>query len=171
MILTFLGIVFILFIGKFIWDTYVTGETDIQHKKNVQQDPEKMARMQNTVSRGEYLNFNYSPKRDAAIRFSSLAIIASKFGCNPNEAENHWLNETIKRMMHDGFTTQQAIEILNKSLLNVRQQKHDEAIQRVIDPDDTCASFTEEWIRKLIEALRAQPLEPLTDENEDEEYL
>ena len=156
MLLSFLGIIFLLFIGKFIWDTFITGETERQHQIHKRTDPETAARIENTVKRGEYFNFNYAPKSNADHRAMSLAILADKYGCEADQLKEQYGKGILKMIMESGASNTQIIQILSETLDHLRQSKGTEAIQLGMDPDDTPAAFAELWLRELLEIIEAK---------------
>jgi len=165
MLLSFLGIIFLLFIGKFVWDTFITGETERQHQIHKRTDPEMAARIENTVKRGEYFNFNYAPKSNADDRAMSLAVLADKYGCEVEHVKEQYCRGLVEMIMGSGASNTQIIQLLSETLDHLRQSKGTEAIQLGMDPDDTPAAFAELWLRELLEIIEAKQ-ESLVSQNQ-----
>ncbi|MDO7847445.1 hypothetical protein Q5H92_13830 [Hymenobacter sp. M29] len=155
MLLSFLGLVLLLFIGKFIWDTFITDNTERQYQIRKRANPEEAARLENTVKRGEYFNFNYAPKSNEDHKTISLALLASKFGCEAYQVKEQYTRGLIEMIKESGASNTQIIQILSENLNQIRQSKGIEAVQFGIDPDDTPAAFTEIWLKELLAITEA----------------
>ena len=155
-ILSIIGVFALLFIGKFLWDTFITGNTDREHEVNKKRNPEEMARMENNVKKGQYLNFDYSPKRNPQHRIMSLALLAAKFECLPEEAKDHYQNAMLQMIMKSGASNTQVISMVAEALQGVRESKGEEAAQFSMDPDDTPAALTQEWLTELLDIIKTK---------------
>ena len=85
-----------LIFAKFVWDTYVTGETEKQYQINKKRNPEESARMENKEKKGKYFDFDYSPRTNSAHRIISLQILANKFDCNEGDVKEKFLDGILK---------------------------------------------------------------------------
>lgn len=155
-ILSVIGVFALLLIGKFLWDTFITGKTDREHEVNKKRNPEEMARMENNVKKGQYLNFDYSPKRNPQHRTMSLTLLAAKFECLPEEAKEHYQNGILQMVMKSGASNTQVISMVAEALQGVRESKGEEAAQLSMDPDDTPAALTQEWLTELLDIIKTK---------------
>lgn len=155
-VLAILGLVFLAFIGKFIWDSFLTSNTDNQFETNKKLYPEETARLENSIKNGNILNFNYEAKSNPLHKAAALTAIAESFGCAPSEAKDAY-QKGIKELMANPFVTHEfIIENINQSLKELRNQKRTQALENNIDPDDTPAAYGELWVQEIFDQFKRQ---------------
>ena len=163
-ILSIIGVIALLFVGKFIWDTFITGKTDKQHEVAKKRNPEEVARMESNVNKGEYLNFDYSPKRNPTHREISLTLLAAKFECLPEKAKEHYQKGALEMIMSSGASNSQVISMISDAIEGIRQSKSQDAVQFSMDPDDTPAALTQEWLTELLGIMKTKQQSLVDDE-------
>lgn len=169
-ILTFIGILAVIIFGKFIWDTYLTNNTEQQYQNNKRQNPEEIARMTNNVAKKEYLNFDYSPKSVPMHKALSLVSLANKYDCSPDEVKALFQADYLEFIRVSCASDTEAIALLATSIAEARDSKAGEAVKAVIDPDDTQAAIVEEWLLEIEAVISASRLK-LAAEDEQEVEL
>ena len=152
-ILSFIGLAALLFFGKFIWDTYVTGKTDRDAEVQKKRNPEEAARIELTVKRGEYLNFDYSPRRSVENRKISIEILANLIGCEAQDLGRIYKATLTKEIMDFNLDP---IEFLRNKILELRPVKARDALKMNVDPDDTPAALMCEWASEMLEETTRQ---------------
>ncbi|WP_210521946.1 hypothetical protein [Hymenobacter terricola] len=154
-ILSILGILFLVFIGKFIWDTYVTGETDRRFEVTKRKNPEEAARLENNVRNGHYLNFDYRRKSSPENRELSQLLLAAQWGCPSAAAEAYY-----KHSLLDGAGLRMPAQAIEQALMetfaSIRGEKYTQARELNMDPDDTPAGLMQAWSREVVLRLREQ---------------
>lgn len=168
-ILSFIGLLAIALFCKFFWDTYITGHTERQHQQHKRQNPDEVARMANTVAKGEYLNFNYAPKSDPAHRAVSLALLAAKFECTIDEVKERYQSGYLEAMRATCSSNTEALAVLSNSLKELKANRSSEATIDLIDPDDTPSAIAGGWLLEIFSAigegklnLSAKPIKTLS---------
>jgi antitoxin component YwqK of YwqJK toxin-antitoxin module len=139
--LQILGIIFLLIIGKFIYDTFLTNntaETKEWYKKNY---PEENYRL----DRNEGLDFNVKPKTNINDRQRSIYEIAKNMNTTPELVKNTYIEQLKSKInSHD-----EKIYFLK----TIREKKIEEAKTKGIDPDDGVAALMEEWAKEYLNSV------------------
>ncbi|GAB3872921.1 hypothetical protein GCM10028824_23870 [Hymenobacter segetis] len=152
-ILSIIGLVAVVIFGKFIWDTYITGKTENDAKANEKRNPEEATRMELNVKRGQHLNFDYSPKRNADNRKKSLNILVELIGCEASDIEKIY-KATLAKEIIDIHAN--PISFLKTRIEDLRKLKTRDALSMNFDPDDTPAAFMCEWAVEMLESTIRQ---------------
>ncbi|MEJ8758460.1 hypothetical protein WG947_15710 [Pontibacter sp. H259] len=136
--LAFIGLIALVILGKFIYDTYLTNNTDRDWENFKVSEPEKAAR----IERNKILDFNTNPNLKDEAAKQSLLILAKRKGCTPDEAKEKFLDDLSIQNL--------SLEQLNAQLSLIRKNKYNESILFNIDPDDTPSAFLENWTHEFI---------------------
>lgn len=88
----------------------------------------------------------------------SLELLARKTGCTVSNVKSQFLNDLVNENV--------SIILAQRLLIEFRQNKHNESIQLEINPNDTPASYLEEWILEYIESIK-----PVLNDQDKEKYI
>lgn len=138
-LLSFIGIVAILIILKFIYDTFLSNKTETEWSKYKSENPENAAR----IERNKGLNINTRPKPNSIDKEVNLSIIADHFNCPKKDAKKMYFKNLLKEK-----TTAKTAKFLIKEF---KTSKYDQATRSNIDPEDTKAAFFETWTKEYVE--------------------
>ena len=142
-ILSFIGLVAIAMLCKFLWDTYIINNTERQHQEHKRRNPDEVARMTNNVARKEYLNFDYKPKSNPAHRAVSIVTLAEKFDCTTNDVKERYQSGYLELIESTCSSNAEALAAISMSLKELKGNKSVEATIDVIDPDDTPSAIAD----------------------------
>ena len=151
-ILAIIGFIALLFLGKFIWDTFLTGNTDKDYEVNKRQNPEETARLENNVARGEYLNFNYKPARNPLHYQISLESLAEQWECSTKDAEKKYKESIIDAAKAIEEARGDVVAFLEEAVAIVRAGKHSQSIELAFDPEDVPAAFMHKWAKEVLDS-------------------
>lgn len=152
-ILSIIGLIALAIFGKFLWDTYVTGKTDKDFQENKKRNPEEAARLELNAQRGQHLNFDYSPKRNADNRKISLIFLANLIGCETSDLKRIYQATLAKEIVDSHIDP---IEFLKNKVTELRAVKARDALKMNFDPDDTPGALMCEWATEMLESTTRQ---------------
>lgn len=141
------------FICKFVYDSYLTDNTDRRFEEFSKSNPEAAARVQN--NQGGILGT--TQKRNKSVYRESMKYIADNNGWHIQEVEEQMalqLKEVISSR-EDYFSFMKRIQ----------QEKGREAVQRKIDPEDTTAAISFNLAKKIYSPIYEK------NQNESDESL
>ncbi|GAB2601435.1 hypothetical protein [Spirosoma areae] len=155
--LAVIGVIALFFFGKFIYDTYITDNTDKNWEKYQKNNPESAAGIEG--NRG--LNFNTQSIKNQNKKIASYVFIANNLNCAPEHVEAIYTTDLRKNISHSS----QALEMAK----NWQDEKHKQSEQLNIDPDDTPAGLLETWTMSVFNDLKRSENLSSKDEIEEEE--
>ena len=132
-ILITIGIFAVFFFGKFIYDTYLTNNTEIGFQDYKVRHPEEAYRLE----KNKGLNFNTNPKINIKDRRESVSLLAEHFGCQPNEVQALFLNDMIQKKIPMREKDEMISVLRNKKMMEARYLN--------IDPYNTPSGLMEQW--------------------------
>ena len=141
--LAFIGFIALLIFGKFLWDTYATGNTDKDWESYKRNEPEKAARIINSDTFDMSTDYKPNPRHQK----DSLQILALTFECDASEVEENY--KSIHREALAGGLGN--IEQFKQSMKDLKHEKHKQAVKFKIDPDNTPAAFMEKWMQEVLD--------------------
>lgn len=136
--LTFVGIIALFILGKFIYDTYLTNRTEKDWNEYKQSNPESAAR----IERNKGLDFSTKSKSREQDKRDSLLRMAENIGCSPAQVKENYI-KGLKEQQLTAAQTKEAIQMC-------RQKKYEESKVFNIDPDDTASAYMEEWTKEYL---------------------
>lgn len=160
--LTVIGAITLFFVGKFIYDTYITDNTEKNWEKFRRSNPEEAARLE----RNEGLNFNLKPIKNDDHKVASYIMLAQRLNCSPENVREIYTVDLRKKIS----SSSDVLELAR----HWKAKKYEESKRLNVDPDDTPASLLEKWTMSIFAEL--QRSEMLLNENtnkktdEEEEY-
>ncbi len=132
-ILINIGIIALIVLGKFIYDTYLTNNTNRNWQEFKNKYPEDATRL----DRNNGLDFSTKPKINLNDRNRSLTLIAKQCNCQENEVKEIFLSDL--RLNHIPLNEKEnLIGIFHK-------KKIEESKYLNMDPDDTPSAYMEKW--------------------------
>jgi hypothetical protein len=156
--LAVVGAIALFFFGKFIYDTYITDNTNKNWEKYQRNNSESAAR----AEKNKGLDFNTKSVTNQNKKIDSYIFLANNLKCSPEHVEAIYTKDLRKNISHSS----QALEMA-KSWKN---EKYEQSKQLNIDPDDTPASLLETWTMSVFNDLkRFENISYKEDEDEDEE--
>jgi hypothetical protein len=138
---TFVVILIGGFICKFVYDSYLTDNTDRRFDEFSKSNPEAAARVLN--NQGGILGT--TPKRNKSVYYESLKYIA-----NNNNWELHEVEEQMALQLENVITDRADYLSFMKKM---QQLKGQEAVDRKIDPEDTTAAISFNLAKKIYSPL------------------
>lgn len=139
--LTFIGIIALLFVAKFIYDSYLTNNTEKSFEEYKNNNPEAAAR----IERNKGFDLSTKPKTRSKDKEDSLLRMARNMGCAPDEVKEGYIND-LKSQNLDQNKYSMMIKFL-------KEKKYEESKLLNIDPDDTSAAYMEKWTKEYINSL------------------
>ena len=143
--LAFIGFIALLIFGKFLWDTYATGNTDKDWESYKRNEPEKAARIINSDTFDMSTDYKPNPRHQK----DSLQILALTFECDASEVEENY--KSIHREALAGGLG--SVEQFKQAMNDLKHEKHKQAVQFKIDPDNTPAAFMERWMQEVLDEI------------------
>ena len=138
-LLIFIGIIGLFMIFKFIYDTYLTNNTEKGWQEFTNSDPESAAR----IERNELLDFSTESKSKIKDKEDSILRMAQKRGCKPDEVKEDFISD-LKSQNLDQSGYDAMLQIL-------KEEKYEESREFDIDPDDTASAYMEKWTLEYFE--------------------
>jgi len=153
--LTVLGIFALIFFGKFIYDTYLTNNTQQIIDDFRKNEPEEAARL--AINRGLNLNtdFKYSENEIN----ESYKYLAEMFKCSGDrdELKQEIINSVFKKALENTnppFNLKDdSIKLIDEAL---RQKKYNDSIRFRFDPENTPSGLLHKIFREYVESLTNQ---------------
>jgi len=136
-ILSIIGIIALLFFGKFVYDTFLTNNTERDWEEYKQSDPVGAAR----VEKNNGLDISTKSKSRETDKQESLMRIADKLNCSTSEVKDNFLIRFDQIEL-----TEEKIKSIVKSLGN---EIYEESKMFNIDPEDTTAALKREWFSEF----------------------
>lgn len=144
--LSVLGLIFLLMIGKFIWDTYF--QVPPGEGKN-RTNPARDANAVNSQgARGP-------DGKSEASRQHSLRLLARNLDCDPAQVKKVYLAGVYAILESSGVAEWERVEPLETLLAENRAGKQPQAVEVGMHPDDTVAGIAESWVLELLATARA----------------
>ncbi|MDM8162239.1 hypothetical protein QUH73_20665 [Labilibaculum sp. K2S] len=138
-ILTFIGIIALFAIGKFVYDTYFTNNAQKNWDEYKKNNPESGAR----IERNKGFDISTKSRSREEDKKRSLLRMAENIECSPLQVKENYIQ---------GLSQQKASVIeLKRSIQMIREKKYEESMVFDIDPDDTVSALIEEWTKEFIE--------------------
>lgn len=141
-LLIILGLFVAFFVLKFIYDSYLTNNTNEKWSEYRRVNPEEAARIENNKG----LNLNTKQRTNESDRKESLLRLATSTNC-----PIHKLKETYFNTLKNECNT---IKEINDKILNLREVKYEESRIYNIDPDDTSVAILETWTREYLNEIK-----------------
>jgi|GEM_PF-4406737 len=139
--LTFIGIIALLFVAKFIYDSYLTNNTEKVFEEYQNNNPEAAAR----IERNKGFDLSTKPKTRSKDKEDSLLRMARNMGCTPDEVKEGYI-EDLKSQNLDQNKYSMMIQIL-------KEKKYEESKLLNIDPDDTSSAYMEKWTKEYFNKI------------------
>jgi hypothetical protein len=149
--LAILGVIFLIFIIKFIYDNFLSDNASKTSEWYKQNYPEESYRLDNNQG----LNMNVKPKNSYADKQLSLITIAKNMGTTTDRAKEVF----IENLSHEVSTHEEKRVFLSE----IKNKKIEEAYLKNIDPDDGVAAIMEIW---AIEYFSSNGFKSKIDESE-----
>lgn len=136
---TLLGVIAFLVIVKFVYDTFLTGNTEKNWETYKHSNPEEAAR----IERNDGLNFSTKPKSKDEDKEASLSRLAASQNCSPLEIKLNLFRDLAGKERSD-----EDVMVLVHQL---RQRQYIESKDFNIDPSDTSGAILEEWVTEFFD--------------------
>ncbi len=136
--LTFVGLLAIFIFGKFIYDSFLTNNTNDNWDKYKKQYPVEASRVEGNTG----LNISVKSKSREQDKIASLIRMASNNECKVGEVKKVFLDKLKSRNL--------IIKDIQEAIKMCKQNKYEESKVFKIDPDDTVSSFMEEWMTEYL---------------------
>jgi hypothetical protein len=137
--LTFISIIALFILGKFIYETYLTNKKRKDWYKYKNSNPESSF----SIERNKGHDFSTISKSREQDKKESLLRMAVNMGCSPSQVKECF----IKGLINQHLTAAQVLETIEMC----SQKKYEESRVFSIDPADTSASYMEEWTNEYFE--------------------
>lgn len=159
--LSIIGLIALFIFGKFIYDTYLTNNTERDWEVYKQGNPLDAAR----IERKEMPKNNTRTRSREDDKRLSLVNIARILNCLPENAKTTYL-QTLKDKRINETDLNELLQAWNK-------RKYEQSLTFKMNPDDTPAAFYEEWTisyqnneeKVKLENVRIELLRYLNGEN------
>lgn len=138
---TIIIIAVVLFILKFVYDSFLTDNTDKKFEEFSQSNPEAAARVLNN-SGGVLGN---KAKRNKSVQEESIKKLA--------EFNNWEISEVKMKLLENIASEINSRETYFEVMKGLQKEKAREAVIRKIDPDDTCAAVSFDLTHDLFEEV------------------
>lgn len=154
--LTFIGIFALVLIAKFLFDTYVTGNTQKDFNNYRKSNPEQAARIM--LNKGLNLNTDY--KFNQVDLDVSEFLISERLGCSISDVKSKYLEHLKNQDLANK-------EEIDEFLGNLRNRKYEEAVAFKMDPDNTPSAIYYRWTEEYINEAqtRVNKIQQIFDRN------
>ena len=130
------------FFGKFIYDTFLTNNTERDWNEYKHNNPIEARR----VEKSSGLDISGSPQPKQSDKEKSLKRMAKNMGCSTQEVKGRHY-EFLKK---ENFSVVGLEEIID----DLKSKKQEEALAYDIDPEDTAVAFMLSWTREYLNAKK-----------------
>jgi hypothetical protein len=151
--LSVLGLIFLLMIGKFIWDTYLQQPSE---QAPVPGRPSNAGKSPNGSVKGNIPELRDSNSKREASRQHSLRLLARNLDCDPAQVKEAYLAGVHTILESSGVAEWEMVEPLETLLAENSAGKHAQSVEMGMHPDDTVAGIAESWILELLYTARAR---------------
>ena len=166
---------------KFLWDTYFSSATDKVKKESISAPTNAVTTPQTQrLPIGSQTTHSSSFRTAAAeiiaagriqkplsvlakekaqldkrylVQKASLSEVAAALGCKVSEAQDAYKGNLYKMLSMPGISNEQKITSLKQAIADLQLQKHNQAFEFQVDPEDTPAAFGEKWTKEVLENI------------------
>jgi len=149
--LSIVGLIALLFVGKFLWDTIISGkEEPAEVAKIIAKPVEKPV----AIVEEKALGIQLSPDKSGLNKAKSLMRISKNMNCPVDEVKARY-KKLIYDMGYEKFREPYAIIFyIDMALRQMSEQKILEADEFGLHPDDTPGALMEGWLKELQDDIR-----------------
>jgi Leucine-rich repeat (LRR) protein len=140
-IFTFLGVLFLFLIVKYVYDTFLTNNTKELLEEYERTNPEESQRLK----RNKGLNLNTKPENNLNNQQESLKRLADFKGIGTDDLKEHFWAD-LQKMEVSNSSYRETLDF-------IRQEKLNESELYNIDPDDTAQAYLEKWLYEYLESF------------------
>lgn len=145
--LSIIGLIALLLLGKFLWDTILSGNEELVENTKPVAKPVDIA---NKKTLGIQLN----PDKSGLDKAKSLMRISKNMNCPVDEVKSRY-KKLIYDMGYEKFREPYAIIFyIDMALRQIDEQKILEADEFGLHPDDTPGALMEGWLKELQDDIR-----------------